>query len=298
MPGSPPNHVWNVVLIDNLWYHVDCSWGAGYLSRRTGDFVFDYSDFYLLCDPEKFIRDHFPLNSRWQLLKTPMSLEVFESQACTKPAFYRFGMTSLNPDKVVLASNGTMSLSFTLATLLDFTCTLFDQSSGNNFSGLVNYTCELGSLKVDMEFPESGRYIFTLYGRGQRHVTDFQSLITFTIIVDNVPDNRRQGVIDDIDDILGCYDALSTSWGWTSHYDSLKLSGNIGCTNLEVKGGQCLLTLTHEPLSPKVYLKATLYNLGLSSKQMRACPNATNITSQNTKSPLRHVHLVLALSLL
>ena len=80
---SPPNHVWNVVRIQDCWHHMDCSWGAGYLGNHTEEFVSDYTDHYLCYDPLDFIRDHFPLESRWQLLKTPISLQYFEVQGCT-----------------------------------------------------------------------------------------------------------------------------------------------------------------------------------------------------------------------
>ena len=51
-------HDWNAVKIDGKWYLLDVTWDRG-------------DDRYFLTPPETFIKDHFPIDSRWTLLTKP-----------------------------------------------------------------------------------------------------------------------------------------------------------------------------------------------------------------------------------
>ena len=66
-----PNHQWNAVFINNLWYLVDVTCDAGYCQRNY--FVKRYSTKYLFSDPNEFILTHYPKESSWQLLTQPIS---------------------------------------------------------------------------------------------------------------------------------------------------------------------------------------------------------------------------------
>ena len=89
-----------------------------------------------------------------------------------------------------------------------------------------------------------------------------------------------------MDDILSCPLAKAASWGWTSQCSAIGLvptSLSSCCSHLQVTDGQCSVTMTHEPFSREVYLKASLYRLGGAaslSQPMTICPRATAITSQ------------------
>ncbi|MEZ4690391.1 MAG: hypothetical protein R3A12_09495 [Ignavibacteria bacterium] len=51
------------------WYLVDITWNAGYSYQKS--FTFRYSTTYLFTDPQDFIKNHYPENEKWQLLKSP-----------------------------------------------------------------------------------------------------------------------------------------------------------------------------------------------------------------------------------
>jgi len=79
--SSRPNHGWNAVKIDGEWKLVDATWGSGG-STSEGDNVVYVTELdlrYLFADPEDFIIDHFPEDSRWQLLDKPISKRTFYS---------------------------------------------------------------------------------------------------------------------------------------------------------------------------------------------------------------------------
>ena len=70
---SAANHTWNAVFLDEKWYLLDATWGAGNGKAQHED--------YFLTDPEMFIIDHLPNDPMWQLLKCPISVEVFKMEA-------------------------------------------------------------------------------------------------------------------------------------------------------------------------------------------------------------------------
>lgn len=79
-PFLETNHLWNVVEIDNKWELVDATWASGTLSyKKNGLLVFNktFRKKYVFAKPDFLISTHFPIDSEWQLLDNPISLEDF-----------------------------------------------------------------------------------------------------------------------------------------------------------------------------------------------------------------------------
>jgi len=68
--NSAPNHSWNAG---------DATWSAGITNFEEGIPIFkqDYYDGYFLAHPKVFIKNHFPLDTKWALFAKPPSLESF-----------------------------------------------------------------------------------------------------------------------------------------------------------------------------------------------------------------------------
>jgi hypothetical protein len=92
-----PDHAWNAVKINNLWYIVDATWGNGYITsgsskmNRLGHklfhtpeikdkkyYVFSPSWQYFLPEPGKLILTHLPVDPVWQLLDCSIPIDSFE----------------------------------------------------------------------------------------------------------------------------------------------------------------------------------------------------------------------------
>ncbi|CAG0883727.1 unnamed protein product [Cyprideis torosa] len=95
---------WNAVFVAGGWRFVQCNWGARHLvnakakpastgPKSKGDSLrYEYDDHYFLTDPREFIHEFYPLQSEWQLLKRPISLQQFEELPFVRSLFFRYGL--------------------------------------------------------------------------------------------------------------------------------------------------------------------------------------------------------------
>ena len=92
-------HEWNAVNIDEEWYFIEPTWGAGYSTDET-KFIKRFNPYYFFTPPQEFVRGHLPFDAKWQLLpKTKkISQQVFMDFAPLKSDFFTLGFSSIEPD--------------------------------------------------------------------------------------------------------------------------------------------------------------------------------------------------------
>ncbi|XP_076062856.1 peptidase hillarin [Oratosquilla oratoria] len=94
---------WNAVFVAGAWRFVQCNWGARHLVNarevpkpgtkgKSDSLRYEYDDHYFLTDPKEFIYEFFPLQSDWQLLKSPITLTEFEELPFVRSLFFRYGL--------------------------------------------------------------------------------------------------------------------------------------------------------------------------------------------------------------
>lgn len=81
------SHAWNAVKINNQWYLIDATWGAGYIDGNR--FVRSYNDYYFFTPPQELIHTHYPEERHWQLLDKKVTREEFENFVYLKPAYFK-----------------------------------------------------------------------------------------------------------------------------------------------------------------------------------------------------------------
>ena len=91
------NHEYNVIKLNNQWYPIDSTWGAGHLKDKK--FIKSYNEFYFLANPELLITTHFPVEDKWQLTKRKYSLEEFLKWPKVESYFYRLGFEKYTPNE-------------------------------------------------------------------------------------------------------------------------------------------------------------------------------------------------------
>jgi len=92
------NHSWNAIRLRNQWYLCDATWSAGAYDMQLHEYVKNYNNDYFLAEPVLFIRNHYPLDSAWMLLKDKPTLSEFLSRPLIYPGFYHYQVTKLLPE--------------------------------------------------------------------------------------------------------------------------------------------------------------------------------------------------------
>ncbi|MGX1929700.1 transglutaminase domain-containing protein [Flagellimonas sp. 2504JD4-2] len=95
------NHAWNVFKLNGEWKLMDPTWASGYYDEDREIHVKKFDGYYFDVSPEEFIKDHFPVESKWQLLDEPIALNTFYTAPIFLPGYFE--------NKVVL-SNDTSGL--------------------------------------------------------------------------------------------------------------------------------------------------------------------------------------------
>ena len=112
-PGKILNktdHEYNVIKLDNKWYPIDSTWGAGHIESKK--FIKSYNEFYFLADPELLIKTHFPADEKWLLTKKKYTLEEFFKWPIVKHSFYLYGFEKYSPEIGLMNLTDSNSLKF------------------------------------------------------------------------------------------------------------------------------------------------------------------------------------------
>lgn len=92
------NHSWNVVQLNSKWYLCDPTWSSGAVDREKRIFIKNYNDAYFLAEPKLFIRNHYPLDTAWMLLKEKPSLHEYLNRPLVYGSLYDFKIEKLLPE--------------------------------------------------------------------------------------------------------------------------------------------------------------------------------------------------------
>ena len=97
------DHAWNVIRLDGHWYLIDSTWGTGHLDRNRCNQK-ELDPFYFLVRPEQMIYRHLPVDSQWQLLKRPISMDEFLRLPYVQPIFFELNLDIIEPHHCSMVS--------------------------------------------------------------------------------------------------------------------------------------------------------------------------------------------------
>ena len=90
------NHAWNVIHLEGHWYLVDPTWGEGFLDENKCNQK-RLDPFFFLVPPEQMIYTHFPDNAKWQLLRSPVSMNDFLRLPRVHSTFFDLHLDIVHP---------------------------------------------------------------------------------------------------------------------------------------------------------------------------------------------------------
>ena len=186
------NHEYNVIKLNNKWYPIDSTWGAGHIEGK--DFKREFNEFYFLADPELLIRSHFPENPQWQLTKQKYTLDDFLKWPKIDSYFFKYGFKKYIPEtgEINLASNNSQKFQLFVDNIKqkNLTCNVF-YLEGNCFNQQLN--SEIVNLyedkfEIDCIFNKKGQYKVEFYANddGTNHMNGIMNYII------NVNNNAKE----------------------------------------------------------------------------------------------------------
>jgi hypothetical protein len=161
-------HAWVSMRINGQWCLLDPTWGSGYIDDQN-QFVRACNDYYFLVPPEQLILSHFPLDPKFQMLPTPVTLKTFEEFVHLKPAFFRLGLRLETPVKgaVTVGADFKATLRATAQTQLAASLWQENRELGAQYAFIQNVAG--GRIDSSVVFPAPGNYNVRIFAkkRGQ-----------------------------------------------------------------------------------------------------------------------------------
>ncbi|XP_066920042.1 kyphoscoliosis peptidase-like [Clytia hemisphaerica] len=162
-----PNHAWNVVKLNNDWWLLDSTWGAGYVDKEK-NFVRQYSEHYFLTDPKQFIFDHCPTDMHWQLLEEMIAVERFENYARVTKHFFRLKMKLFSHQNgIVVCETGRLHLKFRIDKDIPIKCTgkLSEVDGDVDTDQYIHVYSTEKTLHVLVDVPRVGQFDLKIFAR-------------------------------------------------------------------------------------------------------------------------------------
>jgi hypothetical protein len=181
VPGAPftkTNHDWNAVSVDGRWRLVDSTWGAGYVDDGKR-FVKEYSDFYFLTPPEKFVLRHFPVDPKWQLLEHPWTMDDYSAAVYTCETGLSLGVSPRSHIKGAFTCGGRDRLVFDAPPDVVPTSTI-EEIDNATLTQMVP-----GGFEVLCAFPAPGSYTLNVYAKKVSEPGSYSSALQYTVNVEN-----------------------------------------------------------------------------------------------------------------
>ncbi len=89
------DHAWNAIKINGQWNLLDACWASGCCDGKVRTFYKNYSAYYYLTQPEKFILNHLPDDPNWALLKSTPSTKEMLLYPDIQPGYFDKRITEL-----------------------------------------------------------------------------------------------------------------------------------------------------------------------------------------------------------
>ena len=182
------DHEYNVIKLDNKWYPIDSTWGAGHIKDRR--FVKEYNEFYFLADPELLIKTHFPEDDKWLLTQRKYSFEEFLKWPLVKNNFYKYGFEKYYPEEGLIELRNENSTKFIVyANNMSSKTAISDiyLLQGNVYQQVLNSTninFYEDKFEVDCIFNKKGKYKVEIFGNndGSNH---YRQILEYSVNVEN-----------------------------------------------------------------------------------------------------------------
>ncbi|RYF76191.1 MAG: Kyphoscoliosis peptidase [Cytophagaceae bacterium] len=174
------DHEWNAVKLDGDWYLVDVTWASTTAQKGIPN------DFYFLTDPQAFVSQHFPTDSRWQLLSRPVSKSDFDRFPKYYDAYFNLGFDPYFPKQGVLRAYDGVTVNLTNEGNVEFWCAAGPRG-GKTHSQVPHVVTRNGdSYQLRVKLPARGTQTLYVFAKGKASKTErykqYAAIASFTVM--------------------------------------------------------------------------------------------------------------------
>lgn len=175
------NHAWNAVKINNKWYLLDSTWGAGNIN--SGQFNKHFNSYYFATPPRQFILNHFPIKSKWQLLEVDYTKQQFDTTPEISPEFFKDGLQLVSHHHHTIEANGRFQV--VLSSPEDTIAVSKLKSSLASFHDSYTFVQKKDNKIVVNAAPPVGSSHLEIFSRSKDASGAYQHAITYKVLSKN-----------------------------------------------------------------------------------------------------------------
>ena len=187
------DHEYNVINLNNNWFPIDSTWGAGHLEGST--YIKQFNEFYFLANPELLIKSHFPQDEKWQLTQKKYTLQEFMYWPKIYSNFYQYDFNKYFPENGLIELKNENAYKFIVwrknmknaganASIYLLSGNCYNQQLKLNYN---NYYDD--RFEVDCIFNKKGKYKVQLFGNDTGDTKTF-GIIDYIVKVENDAKNE------------------------------------------------------------------------------------------------------------
>ena len=171
------NHAWNAVKINNKWYLLDSTWGAGNINN--GQFNRQFNPYYFATPPIRFILDHFPVANKWQLLESFYDKQQFDTLPKISPEFFTNGLHLVSPHTHTIQASGRFQV--ILSAPSDIIASSQLKSGFNSLKDTYTFTQKKDNKIIVTAAPPVGDSELEIFSKSKHVSGAYQHVITYKV---------------------------------------------------------------------------------------------------------------------
>ena len=175
------NHAWNATKINNKWYLLDPTWGAGNINNEQ--FNQHFNPYYFATPPEQFIFNHFPTENKLQLLSTPYTKQQFDTTPKFFPEFFKNNLHLVShPNYIIDASS---SFQVILSAPKDITALARLKFGSSYLNDTYTFVQRKDNNIIVTVSPPGGTYELEIFSKNKDISQVYQQAMTYKVISNN-----------------------------------------------------------------------------------------------------------------